>query len=382
MNEQNCNLLIIGAGAAGLAAALVAQKRTGNILILSKGPFLASGSTFRNLNQRWGITFAQDEQEQELLFDAVTNVSKGTNDAELSCLLVQESAKAFRMIQGMGVTFLKQGNALLRVSPCFCSYPLAAIINDTGQFAGAIRRHIDFNRVTVLPGTEAAELRQAGNRITGVLACREGREIIIHAQAVILATGGAGGIHQHSITDPGLTGDGHGLLKRAGLRLHNMQFEQQVWEDISPDAHRFSLSAFFDDRYSFCSADGIPLPFPPDDPALLADRRNHVPISNLQGDRRMDQLLLDHLTSESDSAIRVYDRRSKKLINRIYPHFQANNGGIKIGPDGETGIDGLFAAGEITTGMHGGDRIGGMMMTSCFVFGRRAGLAACKYLGQ
>jgi L-aspartate oxidase len=382
VKEQNCNLLIIGAGAAGLSAALAAQKQTGNIIILSKGPFLASGSTFRNRNNRWGITFAENDCEQDLLFDAVTNVSKGTNDLELSRLLVQESAAAFRMLRGWGVDFLQQGDTLLRVSPCFCFDPLAAIINDTEQFAGTIERQIDWERVTVLSGTAATGLKLTGNRINGVLASREGKEITINAKAVILATGGAGGLHQNSITEPGLTGDGHGLLTRAGIELHNMQFEQWAWEDVSPNAPRFSFSAFFDERYSFCSADGVPLPFPPDDPELLAERRNHVPIGNLQADRQMDQVLLDHLTSESESAIRVYDRQSGKLINRIYPHFMANNGGIKIGPDGETGIDGLFAAGELTTGMHGADRIGGMMMASCFVFGRRAGLAACEYLEQ
>lgn len=50
--------------------------------------------------------------------------------------------------------------------------------------------------------------------------------------------------------------------------------------------------------------------------------------------------------------------------------------GVEIGCNGETPVAGLYGAGEVTTGMHGGDRVGGMMITSALVFGRRAGLAA------
>ncbi len=380
MEKSTCDLLIAGSGAAGVAAALAAQEQVRNILWVSKGPFLASGSTFINRNGRWGITFAHDDREEELLFETIMAVSHGANDPVLSRVLVGESAAAFRRLQEWGVLFLHCNGSLRRVPPCFCSHPLAAIIHDTRQFAGVVKTRIDPDRIAAVPGVRMTELRVRDNRVEGAFARQGPKTIRIDAKAVILATGGPGGNYRPSITEPGLTGDGYQLLTGTGLDLHNMAYHQRVWEDISPEAPRFSTSAFFDDRFSFYSADGKPLRFPPYNTELVAARRQHVPISNLQVDRQIDQVLLDHLTPDLSSAIQVHDRRTGELVNRIYPHFQANNGGIKIGPSGETGIDGLFAVGELTTGMHGGDRIGGMMIASCFVFGHRAGLASGAYL--
>ncbi len=78
--------------------------------------------------------------------------------------------------------------------------------------------------------------------------------------------------------------------------------------------------------------------------------------------------------------IEVINRQTGRCEYIILPFVQANNGGVIIGEYGETKLPGLFAAGEVTTGMHGGDRIGGMMIANCLVFGTRAGRAAADFI--
>ena len=382
MQTTSADLVIIGTGAAGVAAALAAQEFAAGIILLNKGESWRAGSTFCNRNRRWGITFADDDREKDGLLNTIQTISHGTNDPALSAILVEEAAAAHRFLEKAGVNFLRQDNGRLqRVPPCFHPQPLAAIIKDTGQCARALERRLDRGVVHYMACTRAREIQLRGRAVSAVVVERPDGLTRIDTPTIILACGGDAALHHPNIVEPGLTGDGHQLLTDLDLPLTNMEYRQQVWEDIDPAAPRFSCAAFFDRQHYFTTAAGQPLALPDPESPVAISRRRHVPISHLQADRQFDEVLLRHLSaSPATSAIHVYSQRTGTLVNRIFPHTQACNGGIKIGPHGETGIDGLFAAGELTTGMHGGDRIGGMMIASCLVFGRRAGRAAVKYL--
>ncbi len=372
------DLVVIGAGAAGLAATLAAQRHGVRILLLCKGRPGRCGSTFANRNQRWGITFARNDGEREQLFAAIQSAGRGTNSPELSAILVEESDRAFRTLRAWGARFQTREGRLARVPPCFCPAPLAAVADDLPGLAARLFGRLDRSRVTVLAGTAACELLVRDNAVTGVLAKRQGEEILIRSRAVILATGGDAARFPANIVEPGLEGDGYRLLQRAGVPLANMEHRQMVWEDVRPAARRFPFTAFFTNSYRFLSPEGDPIGLPDPTSALARTRRGHVPISNLQPDREFDSHLLRRLAGYPAGAIRVVDRHGREH-HRIYPHVQASNGGVRIGANGETSILGLFAAGEVTTGMHGGDRVGGTMIANCMVFGRRAGNGAARF---
>jgi succinate dehydrogenase/fumarate reductase flavoprotein subunit len=377
MEKIQADLLIVGGGLAGLAAALAAQDRLERILLVTKGGLFQSGSTFVNRNGRWGLTFASTDPERELLYQTINTVSRGTNEPELSRLLVEESERAFRWLRDLGVEFLLAKGEISRVSPCFCSEPLAAVIRDTGQAAAALAPHLQRTRITILEQTAAERVIVEKHRLAGMLLRRGGTQLLVQCRAAILACGGNAALSPRNIVEPGLTGDGYELAIKAGLTLKNLEYQQRVWVDVDPGAPRFPAAALLDEKYQYFSGSEQLFPLHQIPSLDLASRRNHVPISNLQEDRAIDASLLNALPHSPDNTIHV--TRNHTLINRIAPHVQVSNGGIPIGPLGETALPGLYAAGEITTGMHGGDRIGGMMITSCLVFGRRAGETAATY---
>jgi len=385
LQKIKTDLIIVGAGLAGIRAAIAAQAKIRKIVLITKGKLFSAGSSFHNRNNRWGVTYASTDKERDILLARINAISQGTNTPRLSKILVEASFSAFQELAHWGINFLSADSSKepLRIPPCFCDIPLAAIISDLHQVATVLSKQLDLNRITFLEETTALSLITKASACHGVLAMRkEEAEYLIEAPATILASGGNAACFVPNIVEPGLTGDGYTLLQKAGLSLSNMNFQQRVWEDIDPATTRFPLQAFFDDRYFFRNAAHDPI-----DPSevsfeLRDSRRTHVPISNLQADRKFDSVFLRHLSADLASAILVYSKSTQKIAHRIYPHVQASNGGIKIGEHGETGIAGLFAAGEVTTGMHGGDRIGGMMITNCLVFGKRAGEAAARYVCQ
>ncbi len=380
IEKIHTDLLIIGAGAAGLSAAIAAQRKVNNILIISKGRPFQSGSTFANINNQWGVTFAENETEQEYLENRINSISKGTNVPYLSRILVQESCSAFEMLHSWGVEFKKDKNGKMsRVAPCFCTEPLAAIIKACKQFAESCKKQIDWDRVKLLPETKAEKLIVKSGNLSGITARHKNKTTInIEAGAAVLATGGNASVFKHHITEPGLTGDGYKLLKdiknEAAVRFSNMNFQQQVWEDISFPKKRFPVSCLWKPGYLFRSKDGEIARLDTLDTAILHGRMTHVPISNLQQDRQVDEILLG--LCRRHRAIEVFNSETGQCEYRILPFVQASNGGVVIEENGETTLPGLFAAGEVTTGMHGGDRVGGMMITNCLVFGKRAGEAA------
>ncbi len=383
IEKINTDLVIIGAGAAGLSAAIAAQQKIKNVLIISKGRLFQSGSTFANINNQWGITFAENETEGDYLENRINSISKGTNVPYLSRILVKESCSAFEMLLSWGVEFQNgKDGKINRVAPCFCTEPLAAIIKSCKQFAESCNRQIDWERVKLLPETKAEKIIIKSNKFTGINASHKNQLIKIEARTAIIATGGNASVFSHHITEPGLTGDGYKLLEdikhEALIRFSNMNFQQKVWEDISAPKKRFRLSCLWKPEYLFRSTEGKTASLDTLGTAVLRKRMTHVPISNLQQDRIVDEILLS--LDRHGRGIEVINRQTGRCEYTILPFVQANNGGVITGENGETALPGLFAAGEVTTGMHGGDRIGGMMIANCLVFGTRAGRAAADFI--
>jgi len=377
METHRTDLAIMGAGAAGLAAAIAAQRKVEKILIICKGNPFASGSSFANINKRWGITWAAHEREQEYLEKRINTISKGTNMPGLTKLLVSESCSAFETLKKWSVQFVTDSTQTIeRFTPCFCPFPLAAIIKSCHQFAQCVKKQLDFTRVSLLPNTCIKEILLDHGRLCGLVAENAGNEFIIKTKAGILATGGNASLYPYHITEPGLTGDGYRLLEKTGIELANMEYMQLVWEDVDPEAKRFPVARLWDQNYRFKTVSGKNISLTMVKKDLLKARKTHVPISNLQKDREIDAVLMRHC--QDGTPLLVVNKQTGRVENKILPHAQACNGGVIIGVNGETSIPGLFAAGEVTTGMHGGDRVGGMMITSCLVFGRRAGLAAAQ----
>ncbi len=262
--------------------------------------------------------------------------------------------------------------------------------------------------VEVLEHTRVVELVRDGNgRVCGAYALSRQEPLFVRAGAVILASGGAGRIFRHNVNPPTLEGDAWSMAYRAGARLINMEFFQvgpavfnaplkfiihsHMWR-LRPRLTNV-LGEEFLPRY--CPA-GI-------DPAEVLDlKAMSYPFSVRTDAKYLDiaifkEVMAGRGTSSGAVFFDVTHVDRETLLARAPITYQTLlkagidlardrievglvvqnfNGGILIDADGFTGVEGLYAAGEATGGVHGADRPGGNNLIDTQVFGYRAGRAA------
>jgi succinate dehydrogenase / fumarate reductase flavoprotein subunit len=282
--------------------------------------------------------------------------------------------------------------------------------------------------IKVFAETTITELAKDGDRIAGAFGYirDSGRFVLFEAPAVILATGGIGKTFKYSSNSWEYTGDGHALALLAGATLMNMEFVQfhpthMVWpisvrgllvtESVRGDGGVLRNSE--GRRYMF---DYVPDVFraqyaeteeeadrwydDPDHnrrpPELLprdeVARANNAEVKAGRGSphggvfldiasRRPAEEILRRLPSMYHQFKELADVDITKEPMEVGPAQHYVMGGVEVDPDTAASIvPGLFAAGEVSGGMHGSNRLGGNSLSDLLVFGRRAGLGAVAYL--
>jgi succinate dehydrogenase / fumarate reductase flavoprotein subunit len=231
------------------------------------------------------------------------------------------------------------------------------------------------------------------------------RWLIVHAQAVVLATGGSGRLHYQGFPTTnhhGATGDGLVLAYRAGARLafiDTMQYHptgaaypEQILGQLVTEKVR-GLGA------QFCHVEGEQFVYPLEtrDVASAAvirecvERGRGVPTPSGQPAVWLDTPMIDQIHGpgtigrELPAMVRQFERfaidmRREPIL--VYPTLHYQNGGVAIRPDGSTEVPGLYVAGEAAGGIHGRNRLMGNSLLDICVFGRRAGAAAARWAGE
>lgn len=254
--------------------------------------------------------------------------------------------------------------------------------------------------VTILSGRETLELVRADGRVCGAV-ITDGAELhYLGCKALVLATGGYGSLFRHHLCTSDVEGLGQALALEAGCRLVNMEFMQIMPGYLSP-----AYQTIFNEKtFRFTDLrrpDGAPL-LEGETASLLELRATHGPFTARLPSKAVD-LAIYRACLEDKRGVRVtysdemrhsppefvktyFDwlREARGLTMedpiQIGMFAHAANGGVWIAPDTSTGVPGLFAAGEVTGGMHGADRIGGLSTANGLVFGGKAGssaVAAC-----
>ena len=443
--ELDADIVIVGAGGAGMTAAIKATEAGKKVLLVEKMPY-AGGNTTRATG---GMNAAETHyQKEQGIDDTVEQYVKDTmegghnlNDPALVQALAEGSAPAIDWLDSIGAQLPKIAFTGGSTNP-------RAHAPEDGSAVGiylvsAFKKQLEEKNIPVLYDTTVTEIIMKDGRAVGVKANSETADYTINAKAVILATGGFGGNEQMIVENnpalagyvstnaPGATGDGIKMAQAVGadvvdmdqIQLHptveqrtRMLITEAVRGNgailVNKEGKRFVNEMETRDFVSAAEikqTDGCAY--------VIFDQnlRDNVAavekyfgigivtegatIEDLAGEIGLDPAVLSKTLADWNKAVAnqkdpEFGRTTAMDADLstapyyailIAPGIHHTMGGLKIDVNGEVlntkgkAIPGLFAAGEVTGGVHGGNRLGGNAVADVVVFGTAAAESACAY---
>ena len=393
---RDCDVLVIGSGIAGISAALTAAEAGSDVILACKGK-LFSGSSFYPGTWGLGLIGPENPADEADLAATIQEVGCGMADPRMVSTFVSGIHPAVERIRGMGVKLRRADDGSQKeYIPCFDHKHRDWNGIEFESAREVFSRRLQELNVRILAECEALELVQADGRVCGAVLAQGEELSFVGCGAVVLATGGYGSLFKYHLCTEDVMGIGQHLALKAGCQLVNMEFMQMMPGYLTP-AYK---TVFNEKTFRFTSLrrpDGEKLLNPQEEGALEI-RSTHGPFTCRlpsrvvdfalfhafqQDERGVEATYCDEMKRNPPEFVQVYfdwlrDARGLTVDDpiQIGVFAHAANGGIRIGPDASTGVSGLFAAGEVTGGMHGADRIGGLSTANGLVFGMIAGQSA------
>jgi L-aspartate oxidase len=378
--SEPADLIVVGAGAAGLFACLSAVREGARVTLVSARPLAETASYWAQGGA--AAALAVEDSPARHLEDTLL-AGRGLVRRSAAEVLVEEAAARVRDLEAIGVRFDadRHGNLVLGLEG---GHSVRRIVHGGGSATGRrVTRELSAavaaqDRIAVLEGARAARLLTDGDgRCVGLL-CEDGR--VLQARAVILATGGAAALWSRTTNPPGSFGSGLLLARDAGAPLADLEFDQFHPTAVTgvPGREGFLISeAVRGEGATLHGPDGERFvdELAPRDAVARA-------IFRVLRETRATSVGLDMRGVDPGRFPNIVEAlRSAGLDPTTAPvpvapasHFMM--GGIVSDLEGRAGVPGLYAVGECAcTGLHGANRLASNSLSECFVFGRRAALA-------
>ena len=402
------DVLILGGGGAGTAAALTAQENGARVLIATK---LRHGDA-NTMMAEGGIQAASKGTKDSPYYHYLDVLGGGhfKNVPELVYALVTEAPKVLAWLESLGCMFTKfpDGGFQSMHGGGTCRKRMHYAADITGAEIMRTLRDEARNRageIKVLEFSPAVELilNEQGHCAGAVLYNLETEEyFVVKAKAVVLATGGSGRLHIQGFMTTnhyGATGDGLILGYRAGVKLcflHAVQYhptgavfpEQAEGLLITEKVRGAGANVLNIDGEQFvnereprdvesscfireCSEIGKGIPTPTGKEGIWLDSPM---IDILMGEGAVKR--------EFPGKFILFKRYGIDISKEpmlVYPTLHYQNGGLEYNSRCETSVPGFFSAGEVSGGVHGENRLMGNSLLDVCVFGRIAGVSASLY---
>ncbi len=401
------DVLVIGSGAAGMYAAIEAARGGAKVLLADRSLIGRGGATVMAQMTVAVALGAETPDHWRRHYDDTLAAGRGLCNEELARLLCEQAPDCIRAMDEWGVGWArKEGRITQAMAPGHdrprCVYvdflntgpavskTLRTVVNRTG----GIRRAGDLCVVDLLHN---------GGDIVGAAALHlgSGAPVIISAKATIVATGGLTRLYRRNSASANMGGDGYALALRAGASLVDMEFVQFFpighlaprligMDPIMWDPFRYKLGGRllnnlgeeFTERYGVIE-DGKYV--------VTRDVGSYAIVKEVEAGRGSPHggvyLSFQHCP---EAALRaafgpVIDRLAANGIDltktsvEVAPIAHYHMGGIAVDTKMQTGLPGLYAAGEAVGGANGANRLSGNAITEAFVFGRESGRRAAEY---
>jgi len=402
------DVLVIGSGAAGMYAAIEAA-RSGCQVLLADRSLIGRGGATVMAQMTVAVALGSETPDHwSHHYEDTLAAGRGLCDEPLAQLLCEEGPECIRAMDEWGVGWARKDGRIAQAMAPGHDRPRCVYVDflNTGPAVSKTLRTV-VNRTSGI--RKAGDLcivdllRNKGDVVgAAALHLGSGAPVLLSAKATILATGGLTRLYRRNSASANMGGDGYALALRAGAPLVDMEFVQFFpighlaprligMDPIMWDPFRYKLGGRllnnrmeeFTQRYGVAE-DGKYV--------ITRDIGSYAILKEVEAGRGSPHggvyLSFQHC---AESALResfgpVIDRLAANGIDltkmpvEVAPIAHYHMGGIVAGPQMQTDLPGLFAAGEAVGGANGANRLSGNAITEALVFGRRAGRSAAGYV--
>ncbi|MCC6238395.1 MAG: fumarate reductase/succinate dehydrogenase flavoprotein subunit [Dehalococcoidia bacterium] len=428
--SHDYDVVVIGAGGAGLRAAIEASARGARTALVCKSLLGKAHTVMAEGGVAAALGNVYPEDNWQVHFRDTMRGGKFLNNWRMAQIHAQEAPERVLELEEWGALFDRtpDGRILQRDFGGHRYARLAHVGDRTGlEIIRTLQQHAVHRGIDVFMECTITKLTKDGNRVSGAFGYwrESGKFILFKSKAVVLATGGIGKMYSITSNSWEYTGDGQSLAARAGADLIDMECIQfhptgMVWplsvrgilvtEGVRGDGGTLRNSTgkrfMFDyippmfaketadteeeaDRWytDKVNARRTPDLLPRDEVA----RAIHYEVKNGRGSphggvlldiatRRDEDYIKRRLPSMYHQFKQLADVDITKEPMEVGPTCHYIMGGVRVEADSaQTTVPGLFAAGEAAAGLHGSNRLGGNSLSDLLVFGKRAGEHAAAY---
>lgn len=381
MKILNYDIVIAGCGVAGLYTALNLPEHK-QILMLSKGDLESCDSMLA----QGGICVLLDSEDYDSYFEDTMRAGHYENRKDSVDIMIRSSREVIDHLLALGVRFTKNSDGSLSYTKEGAhSKPRICYHKDiTGrEITSALLGHVKARKnITILTHTTMTDILEDESGCNGIIATSESGEILhIHTKDTVFATGGIGGLYEHSTNFPLLTGDSFTIAKKHHIELEHMDYVQ-----IHP-------TSLYTDKPGRCfliseSTRG--------EGAILLNGKKEQFVNELLPRDVVTNAILKEMEQEGSSHVWLsFEHVSEDIILSHFPNIYEKclsegydirkepipvvpaqhylMGGIHVDSDSKTTMEHLYAVGETScNGVHGKNRLASNSLLESLVFAKRA----------
>ena len=398
------DVLVIGAGGAGLRAAIEAQAQGANVGLVCKSLLGKAHTVMAEGGVAAAMGNVDPQDNWQVHFKDTMAGGKMMNHWRMAQLHAQQAPERVLELEKWGALFDRtpSGTILQRAFGGHSCKRLAHVGDRTGlEIIRTLQERVVETQVPVYMECTITHLLRSDGRFTGALGYwrSTGKFVVFSAKAIILATGGVGKSYRVTSNSWEYTSDGLGMAFRHGAEMIDMEFVQfhptgMVWppgvkgllvtEAVRGEGGRLTnnkgerfMERYDPKRMELSTRDQVAR-------AIYTEVKEgrgsehggvYLSVTHLDGES-----IKKKLPSMYHQFKDLADVDITKAPMEVGPTTHYMMGGLRVDPDtSETTLPGLYAAGEVAGGMHGGNRLGGNSLSDLLVFGRLAGIAAAGF---